>query len=131
MKRGTLLMTSLFFLAGCNDPSDVARAQVREVVERLAVSPAPEDVLAGYPDGVMPDRDPWGKELLLTLVRDGQTEVFQVRSGGPDRWPYTDDDVVERRPLAHPTGKFADKDTAGTPQEGAESETGPGDKPSE
>jgi hypothetical protein len=48
-------------------------------------------------DGVLPERDPWGRPIRYKYERGGIKEILKILSNGPDGKENTRDDIIETR----------------------------------
>ncbi len=61
-----------------------------------------------FPDGgVFAQKDVWGGEVTWLLEKGYFSYKLTVRSNGPDKLPFTPDDVIARRSLPFPDGQGA------------------------
>ncbi|QDU29893.1 hypothetical protein ETAA8_50090 [Anatilimnocola aggregata] len=107
LRLSALILTS-FVLAGCakNEPRRAALAQTQ--VERLAQELDQKTDKAGVYVRVdekdVRETDPWNTLLMVNYSQGGVAEVITVRSAGPDRRYFTEDDLVAERMSANFNG---------------------------
>jgi hypothetical protein len=74
-----------------------ARAQCRQWADKLDQQTTETGVYVRWPGNVLPEKDPWGRDLLVDYAAGGVAETLTVRSLGPDGKSHTDDDLIEQR----------------------------------
>lgn len=81
--------------AGCGrEAKRNAEAQVRRIAADLDARTTPTGSYVRAGEGEIKDVDPWGTPLKVTYTQGGVAENVEVRSAGPDRQLYSEDDVV-------------------------------------
>lgn len=81
-----------------------ARATVTRWAEQLHGQTTDAGVYIRHPAQQLPENDPWGTPLNVAYGQGGFIETLTVRSAGPDRAFYTDDDIVAERSLMNLKG---------------------------
>ena len=94
MKRLLLALPVLALLSGCGpDKRDVAQSQVNQLAETWDGGPT------FTPEG----SDPWGSPITAKVEKGSVNYNLTVRSSGPDKLPFTDDDITAQRSHKHTT----------------------------
>ncbi len=92
MTRPLLLAAALVTLAGCGpDKTDIARSEANVLAEKWD----------GGPNFTPEGNDPWGTPYTAKVEKDPLYYHLTVRSNGPDKLPYTTDDIVATRSHKH------------------------------
>jgi hypothetical protein len=99
MKRLLFVFPFLAVLTGCGpDKREIAQSQVNQMAETWDGGPT------FTPEG----SDPWGTPITAKVEKGDAFYNLTVRSDGPDKLPFTGDDVVARRSHKHtPLGEAA------------------------
>jgi hypothetical protein len=97
--RRLFLLPFLAVLTGCGpDKREIAQSQVNQLAETWDGGPT------FTPEG----SDPWGSPITAKVEKGDALYHLTVRSNGPDKLPFTGDDVVARRSHKHtPLGEAA------------------------
>ena len=94
MKRLLLILPALALLTGCGpDKRDVAQSQVNQMAETWDGGPT------FTPEG----SDPWGTAITAKVEKGPVNYNLTVRSNGPDKLPFTGDDITAQRSHKHST----------------------------
>jgi hypothetical protein len=102
-----ILSLSLFAVARlkmANQRVAAAHAQVTRWAEQLHSQTTDAGVYVRHPGHQLAENDPWGTPLSVAYTQGGFTEMVTVRSAGPDRTYYTDDDIVAERSVVNLKG---------------------------
>jgi hypothetical protein len=92
MKRPCLFIAALLALTGCGpDKTDIARSEVNQLAEKW------DGGLKFAAEG----NDPWGQPYMAKVEKDDVYYHLTVRSNGPDKLPFTTDDIVATRSHKH------------------------------
>ena len=92
MKRLLLILPALSLLTGCGpDKRDVAQSQVNQLAESWD----------GGPNFTPEGSDPWGDAITAKVEKGSVNYTLTVRSNGPDKLPFTGDDITARRSHQH------------------------------
>jgi hypothetical protein len=81
-----------------------ALAAVTRWAEELHAQTTDAGVYVRHPGNQLPENDPWGTPLNVTYTQGGFAERLTVRSAGPDRTFYTQDDIVAQRSVVNLRG---------------------------
>jgi hypothetical protein len=93
MKR-ILISVALVALAGCGpDKADIARSEANVLAEKWDGGPT------FTPEG----NDPWGTPYSAKVEKDPLYYHLTVRSNGPDKLPFSGDDIIATRSHKHTT----------------------------
>jgi hypothetical protein len=114
MKRTFLILLSAALLLLCmlglwlRSAAEDLRAEAHSQVERWAEQLHSQTTAAGVylrpPANQLPENDPWGTPLRVTYAQGGFAETLTVRSAGPDRAYYTEDDLLAQRSVVNLRG---------------------------
>ncbi len=98
-----------------------ARATVARWAEQLHGQTTDAGVYIRHPAQQLPENDPWGTPLNVTYGQGGFIETLTVRSAGPDRAFFTEDDIVAQRSVMNlkGIGKGAKENVEELAQKGA------------
>jgi hypothetical protein len=92
MNRNLLTAAILIALTGCGpDKADIALSQVNQLAETWD----------GGPNFTAEGNDPWGQPITAKIEKDAAYYHLTVRSNGPDKLPFTSDDIVAKRSYKH------------------------------
>jgi hypothetical protein len=92
MKRFLFLALPLAALTGCGpSKTDVAQSQVNQLAESW------DGGEKFTPEG----NDPWGEAITAKVEKGDVNYNLTVRSNGPDKLPFTRDDVTATRSAKH------------------------------
>jgi hypothetical protein len=92
MKRFLYLVLPVAALAGCGpNKADIAQSQVHQLVESW------DGGDKFTPDGT----DPWGEPFAAKVETGDVYRTLTVRSNGPDKLPFTKDDITATRSVKH------------------------------
>jgi hypothetical protein len=92
MKRLLLIAATLIGLTGCEDDKrPLAQSQVNQLAETWD----------GGPKFTAEGTDPWGQAYTAKVEKDETHYHLTVRSNGPDKLPFTGDDIVATRSHKH------------------------------
>jgi hypothetical protein len=92
MKRFLFLAIPLAALAGCGPSKvDIAQSQVNQLAESW------DGTEKFTPDGT----DPWGEPYTAKVEKGDVNYNLTVRSNGPDKLPFTKDDISAKRSVQH------------------------------
>jgi hypothetical protein len=92
MKRFLCLALPIAALAGCGpSKADVAQSQVNQLAESW------DGGEKFTPDGT----DPWGGAFTAKVETGDVYRTLTVRSSGPDKLPFTQDDITATRSVKH------------------------------
>jgi hypothetical protein len=84
----TLIAVAVIALAGCGpDKTDIARSQANVLAEKWD----------GGPNFAAEGTDPWGTPYSAKVEKDPLYYHLTVRSNGPDKLPFTGDDIIATR----------------------------------
>jgi hypothetical protein len=81
-----------------------AHAQVTRWAEQLHGQTTGAGVYVRHPGNQLAEHDPWGTPLSVAYAQGGFAETVTVRSAGPDRTFYTEDDIVAQRTVVNLKG---------------------------
>ncbi len=88
---GRIIVFAAIVLTGCG-PSKHDKAQSQ--VETIARKEFNDQNFRN--EGATGEIDPWGKEIKWSLSKGMLDYTLEIRSNGPDRLPYTHDDVMAK-----------------------------------
>jgi hypothetical protein len=92
MKRFLFLALPLAALIGCGpSKADIAQSQVNQLAESW------DGTEKFTPEGT----DPWGEPYSAKMEKGDVNYNLTVRSNGPDKLPFTKDDVTAKRSVQH------------------------------
>lgn len=74
-----------------------ARRLVATWADKLDGQTTDTGVYIRWPNGTLPEDDPWGQALRVAYSQGGVAEHLTVRSAGPDGIDHTPDDVAATR----------------------------------
>ena len=81
-----------------------AYAQATRWAEQLHSQTTDAGIYIRHPGNQLPENDPWGTPLSVIYTQGGFAETVTVRSAGPDRAFYTEDDIVAQRTIVNLKG---------------------------
>jgi hypothetical protein len=81
-----------------------AQAQVNRWAEKLHGQTTDAGVYVRHQGECIPENDPWGILLHVDYTQGGFAETLEVRSSGPDKAFYTEDDIVAKRSVMNLKG---------------------------
>lgn len=87
------------------------RAKVRKWAEALDKKTTPEGAYVRHDGEALPETDSWGTALQVAYLNDALAESLIVRSAGPDKSFFTNDDIEERRMTGNMTGGLKQLET--------------------
>jgi hypothetical protein len=92
MKRSLFLVLPLAALIGCGpSKADIAQSQVNQLAESW------DGTEKFTPEGT----DPWGQPYTSKVEKGDVNYNLTVRSNGPDKLPFTHDDITGKRSVQH------------------------------
>jgi len=92
MKRFVILALPLAALIGCGpSKADIAQSQVNQLAESW------DGGEKFTPEGT----DPWGEPYSAKVEKGDVNYTLTVRSNGPDKLPFTKDDITVKRSVQH------------------------------
>jgi hypothetical protein len=101
------IFSTTLFVSGCQcnvrfappqrAAEERARSQVRAWAEKLDANTTVTGSYIRPQAEELPEIDPWGKTLRVNYTNEGVAEKLTVRSAGPDKTFFTDDDIDEVR----------------------------------
>jgi hypothetical protein len=117
MKRPFIIVVGVVLVSFCtfctaliahlrivNQRAAQAHAQVTRWAERLHSQTTDAGVYVRHPGKQLDENDPWGTPLSVGYAQGGFAETVTVRSAGPDRTFYTEDDIVAQRSVVNLKG---------------------------
>jgi hypothetical protein len=81
-----------------------ARSQVTRWADQLHSQTTDAGIYIRHPGNQLPEDDPWGTPLSIAYAQGGVMETLTVRSAGPDRAFYTEDDITVHRSVVNLKG---------------------------
>src|SRR5262249_52220834 len=100
----TCLLRGLWLLRDAESHKALARAQVTRWADQLHGQTTDAGVYVRRAGDQLPETDPWGTPLQIAYAQGGFSETLTVRSAGPDREFYTEDDILVQRSVVNLKG---------------------------
>jgi len=97
----SLLTLAVVRLNLANQRTVAAHAQVARWAEQLHGQTTDAGIYIRQPGNQLAENDPWGTPLSVAYAQGGLAETVTVRSAGPDRTFYTEDDIVAQRSVVN------------------------------
>src|SRR5439155_9126093 len=114
MRRPLTIVAALLLLSTCllglwllrdaESRKAEARSQVTRWADQLHSQTTEAGIYVRHPGNQLPEADPWDTPLQLTYAQGGFSETLTVRSAGPDREFYTEDDILVQRSVVNLKG---------------------------
>jgi hypothetical protein len=99
-----IITNALVLNYGANQRAAETYAQVSRWAEQLHGQTTDAGVYVRHPANQLPENDPWGTPLTVAYTQGGFAETLTVRSAGPDRVFYTQDDILVQRSVVNLSG---------------------------